>query len=145
MRIGGHMRQAVAVPSKWLVMRIFIVDDDPEILRDTHDMIAAMGHEPRTFSAAKEALAALSSELPEVVLLDILMPEMDGIELIRAARASYPELTLIAMSGGSERVSAALGLKASEALGANAIMQKPFRLDTLREVIAQAARDRAAQ
>ncbi len=123
-------------------MNIVVVDDDPDILESLGLMLDSLGHKTIPFSGARSLVAALNSgNLPHdvhLVMLDVLMPEMDGIELIRILREHHAHLPIVAMSGGSKRLSAALGLKASEALGATAILQKPFRLETLEKVLEEA-------
>jgi len=95
------------------------------LLLAEHDVLEAQnGH---------EAEAAVATEAPDLVLLDIMMPEQDGIETILALRRTYPALRILAMSaGGHGRPDF---LTAAKTFGADAVLQKPFDGPQLIEMI----------
>ncbi|GIP28592.1 hypothetical protein J23TS9_37220 [Paenibacillus sp. J23TS9] len=109
---------------------ILIVDDEPSNLKVAMDAIASMGHTYMTASGGAEALTALRRKQPDLVLLDLMMPGVSGLDICREIRALHglaelPVLMLTA-SGQTRDILAAFGA------GANDILQKPFQLAELR-------------
>ncbi len=103
---------------------VLVVDDDVKILRFIRSSLALAGYTVITTTSGEEALALLESEKPNIMLLDILMPVMDGFEVLRRARA-VSELPVIAVSAHASAAEEALRL------GANDFLTKPFRPDEL--------------
>ena len=66
--------------------RILLVDDDEHVLLVVGDFLAAQGFEVRKAKSGREALGALKSEAPDLILLDVMMPDMDGGDVARAIR-----------------------------------------------------------
>jgi CheY-like chemotaxis protein len=92
------------------------------------------GFEVLEAADGKKCQEAVAERLPDVVILDILMPEQDGLETLRALRGLYSELKILAISGG------ALGqqfdwLHFAKQLGADAVLEKPFSNETLLNVV----------
>ena len=106
--------------------RIFVVDDDPGILRLISANLNAREFEASTFNSAALALAGLSDAVPDLVLLDILMPGIDGMELLRRIRdmSGVP----IMMISSKEEMEAKLE---ALALGADDYLTKPFNVDEM--------------
>jgi DNA-binding response OmpR family regulator len=75
-------------------------------------------------------------QLPDVVLTEILMPKKDGIETIRDLRKEWPQVKIIAMSGGGYRVTQQSVLSAAEDFGALGTLAKPFFYQTLLRTVA---------
>lgn len=85
-------------------------------------------------SNGKNAFNMLKSETPDLLITDIFMAEMDGVEVIMNIRERYPKIKIIAMSGGST-ISASYCLDAASDLGTADIFHKPFALkDMMRSV-----------
>ena len=103
---------------------ILVVDDDVKILRLLHISLKMAGYEVITATSGGEALQLQESEKPDIMLLDILMPIMDGFEVLRRLRA-VSELPVIACSAHTSN-----GEKALQ-LGANDFLAKPFMPDEL--------------
>jgi CheY-like chemotaxis protein len=101
------------------------------------EMLEDAGHQVRFASDGREALRKLSCARFDLVVTDIVMPEMDGIELIGELRRRYPEVRIIAMSGGSERFPTHDGLTIAGRIGAGACLNKPFLSEQLMEAIDQ--------
>jgi CheY-like chemotaxis protein len=80
---------------------VLVVDDDNELLQSAIMLLEAMGHEASGVSSGEAALAAIAEAPPELVLLDIGLPEMDGVEVARrlAASPQRAALKLVAVSG----------------------------------------------
>jgi DNA-binding response OmpR family regulator len=106
-------------------MRVLVVDDEPW-LRDTLSLaLRRAGHEPVVAEDGRLGLAALESGAFDAVITDILMPQCDGIELIRAMRGAGRPEPVLAISGGGTYGSDYL-LPMARKLGAVAVMRKPF-------------------
>ena len=104
--------------------RILIVDDEPNIVISLEFLMMREGHEVRVARDGEAGLAAVRTHRPDLVVLDVMMPKLDGFAVLEAVRGD-PELTatrvlmLTAKGGEAEQ---ARGL----ALGADAYMPKPF-------------------
>lgn len=107
--------------------RILIVDDEESIRKSLGDVLRDEGYEVAVVATGEAALAALETEDPDLVLLDVWMPGMDGIATLEAARARYPELPVVIMSGHGTVETA---VKATR-LGAYDFFEKPLNLDKL--------------
>jgi len=113
--------------------RILYVEDDAHLRRDVIALLARAGFEATGASNGREGLDLCLRAPPDLVITDLIMPEMDGIELIRGLREKLPAIPVIAVSGGlsSGPGSARPILNAAKALGAAAVLSKPFRADDL--------------
>ena len=105
---------------------VLIVDDEPGILRLIKLELEAQGFDVTAATGGREALALAESSRPDIAVLDVMMPEMDGIELMRKlrARGPLPVIMLTARGGEADRVR---GLEA----GADDYVAKPFSPDEL--------------
>jgi two-component system KDP operon response regulator KdpE len=99
---------------------ILIVDDQPRMLRFMEIELKLSGFDVVTATSGREALAIVRSGGPDLMILDILMPDMDGYEVLGELRA-FSELPVIAVSASISN-----SAKALEA-GANYFFAKPFR------------------
>jgi len=116
------------------MQKILVIDDDPGILRMIEFMLDGSGYQCLSFGAAKEGLASLDHMAVNLIITDIIMPEMEGIELILNAKATFPNLPVIAISGGG-RTNQMDVLHLAQQLGAAAVLPKPFtRADLLKTV-----------
>lgn len=102
--------------------KVLVVDDEPSVLSGFEEMLNSMGHEVMTASRADEALRKLPDDMPEVVVMDICMPGMNGLDAIRSLRQLYPKLPVIIMTGQGTMESAIEATK----LGAFDYQLKPF-------------------
>ncbi|HOK46640.1 MAG TPA: response regulator [Bryobacteraceae bacterium] len=110
---------------------ILVVDDDDTIRHILRRMLEGAGYEVREAPNGKVAIEELSRRPAHVMITDIFMPEQEGIETIRIARKTFPDLGIIAISGAAGENY----LKMAELLGASASLLKPFRLkDVLKTV-----------
>jgi CheY-like chemotaxis protein len=117
--------------------RIVIVDDDPRMLTAFARCIASWGLRCETYSDSRLALTAIERDPPDLLILDIFMPEPDGFEVIARMRRLSPELPIIAMSGDMIRDRPANALAMSDLLGVTATILKPVPPERLRALIAQ--------
>ncbi len=115
--------------------RLLIVDDDPSMHELVQAMIAGRGWEADTVFNAEEALARLETRSYDVLLADILMPGMDGLELLGQLRARYPATPVVMMTvkNTPDHVMGSLRREAA------AYISKPFSRDTLLTTLQNAA------
>jgi DNA-binding NtrC family response regulator len=118
--------------------KILIVDDDGPVCNTVSALLEALGHEVRTATSGKVVLREIEAFEPEIVLLDLLMPEKDGIETLREVKHTRPDLPVIMMTGGGVGWATTL-LEMTRRLGATQVLQKPFTKNRLSSVIADAA------
>ena len=101
---------------------VLLVDDDPEICRFLAMLLEIEGYQPRVATGAEEALAACQGEVPAAILVDIAMPDMDGLQLCRTLRQRGVTCPILVVSA---RPGHELTRKALEA-GADEFIRKPF-------------------
>ncbi|KRF07183.1 two-component system response regulator [Paenibacillus sp. Soil766] len=106
--------------------KIMIVDDEPKIIRFIAANLKSLGFETVACQSGTEALEKVEAANPDLILLDLMMPGMDGFEVLRRLRtySSVPVIMLTARSNGADKVQ---GLN----LGADDYLTKPFSLDEL--------------
>lgn len=115
---------------------ILVVDDDEAIRVMLEKMLAMDSHDVTTAENGIHALNSLRKQLPDVVILDIIMPEKEGFETIVEVRRDYPDLKIIAISGGGS-IGATNYLKLAKTLGANLTIEKPVHMKELLAAIRQ--------
>jgi len=101
---------------------VFVVDDDPLVAKLLCMMLSRAGCEATTFSNGPAAIEALERTRPELVLLDLVMPGMDGIEVLRQIRETAPEVAVVMVSGQGTIKAAVDAIK----LGAVDFLEKPI-------------------
>lgn len=109
---------------------MLIVDDDPSVRHVIRALLRRRGFDTAEAADGAQGLKMIQRYEPHVVLLDMLMPEKDGIETLREIRSMDPLMPVIAMSGGS-RIDAEICLRFASALGAPLVLLKPFTADEL--------------
>ena len=110
--------------------RILIVDDEPEMVRGLEDNLRFEGYQTLSAGNGKDGLALALKEAPDLILLDIMMPQMSGWDLLRALRQKGLDVPVIMLTARAEEVDRVLGLE----LGADDYVTKPF---SLRELLAR--------
>jgi UDP-3-O-acyl N-acetylglucosamine deacetylase len=113
---------------------ILVVDDEAGIRQSVRGVLADEGYRVLEAEDGRGALRLIESERPRLVILDIWMPEMDGIELLRRIRDSDPATPVIVISGHGNIETAVTATK----LGAFDFIEKPFSLDGLLQVVDRA-------
>ena len=114
---------------------VYIVDDDPAVARTVARTARSIGLEPRTFGSPAELLETLDGLDPGSFCLDIRMPGMNGIELLRILSERRPDWPVVMLTGHAD-VSAAIEAFRS---GAIHFLRKPFALAELEEALEEAA------
>jgi CheY-like chemotaxis protein len=128
------------------VAYILVIDDDPAILSVAELLLKRDGHVVVVAREASKGLHALESETFDLVIVDIFMPEMDGLETINQVHRLRPGLPIIVMSG--YQFEAALAprpdfLHMATELGATSSLKKPFRPADLLQAVASCLARRA--
>ena len=115
--------------------RVLIIDDNPQNLKLAKVILAAEGYEVKTAIDAEDALRILESFTPRLILMDLQLPRMDGLELTRRLKADPARreiiviaLTAYAMKGDDEKAFAA---------GCDGYISKPIDIDALPRVVAE--------
>ncbi|MEP4380197.1 MAG: response regulator [Alphaproteobacteria bacterium] len=118
--------------------RVLVIDDD-DLVRDTVQAILLKdGYDVEVASDGRELEKRLDASAPDVLITDIFMPHMDGIEVIRNVRDRFPDILILAMSGLGHVENAEgkpMMLEMAKGLGASEIIRKPFRPDELLGVL----------
>ena len=110
---------------------ILVVDDDVP-LRKTIDLaLRSAGHRVIATAGRDEVVALLESKDFDLVITDVLMPDIEGTEVIKLVREHQPEAAILAMSGGGYRITSELCLAIAGAMGAGVPLTKPFAMDEL--------------
>jgi len=119
------------------------MDDDGTLRGAIRVALEAAGYEVLEAADGNAGLRLQREQGADLVLVDIFMPERDGLEVIRALRAEHPQPTIVAMSGGG-RTGQIEVLEAAAALGASRTLVKPFEPRQLLKVIRELLGERAA-
>lgn len=114
--------------------RILVIDDDPMILDVIGEMLELEGHEVAKFDSGSDGVRAFRTNNFDLVITDLVMPEMGGLEAIQHMREVSRSVPIIAISGGG-LTPADILLSNAEILGANAVLAKPFTNAVLRVAV----------
>jgi two-component system, OmpR family, response regulator len=122
-------------------LRVLLVDDEVEFLEPMKARLLRRGMRCDTASSGEEALRLLETDQFDCAVVDVKMPGMDGLELLRRMRRAWPSMAVVLLTG---HASVELGVQGME-LGAFEYLLKPVELDdlldTIRRAAAGAARD----
>ncbi len=114
--------------------KILIVDDEPNIVIPLEFMMKQSGYEVSTACNGDQLFAAMDSEQPDLILLDVMLPGMDGFEICHTIRANHNKnMKIILLTARSREVDIKKGL----GMGANAYIKKPFSTKDLMYTIQQ--------
>lgn len=115
-------------------LKILVADDEPNIVISLEYLLKREGYTVRVARDGQEALDAIASELPDLLLLDVMMPRKTGFEVCQAVRAveAWHHLKILMLTAKGRETDVAKGL----ALGADAYMTKPF---STRELVQKVA------
>jgi two-component system, NtrC family, nitrogen regulation response regulator NtrX len=110
---------------KYMSRSVLIIDDETSILKSLGGALKDEGYRVRSCTSGKEGLETLRADRSDVVLLDIWMPDMDGLETLKQIKAEWPDQTVIMMSGHGTIETAVRSTK----LGAFDFVEKPLSLE----------------
>ena len=113
--------------------RILVVDDDMSIRALLREILEEDGHQVDEAIDGKQGVLCYRAKPADLVITDMLMPEKDGVELIMELQESFPDIKIIAMSGGGRGLDAQFSLRVAKDFGAVQQLEKPF---TQKQVLA---------
>ena len=116
---------------------ICIVDDEPAILNTLSSILEDEGYQVTIAKTGEEALNVIQREPPDVVLLNIWMPELDGLEVLKRVRGQFPNMMIIMMSGHGSVETVVKAMK----LGAYDYLEKPLDLERVPMLVRNAIRE----
>jgi CheY-like chemotaxis protein len=128
------------------MQRILVIDDEPFVLDALKRVLATTGVAVIGASTADAGLNAIAESPVDLVIIDVILPGMDGVAAIKLIRRDHPGLPIIAISGGGnfglnsylpDAISTTAYLAACKAAGANGTLAKPFETAELRSLIHQ--------
>ncbi len=114
-------------------MRILVIDDEPVVAGVIAEALRAEGNQVNVAGDGEEGLQAIEESRPDAVFLDIVMPGMDGLEVLRRIRDKHPTLPVIVLSGwasGDE-------IEIARQLGATEVVSKPIAVKNLAKALAR--------
>jgi DNA-binding response OmpR family regulator len=110
--------------AKW---KVLLVDDEEEFASTLAERLRLRGIDAVTANDGEEALGLLEVELPQVVVLDMMMPGLGGIEVLRLIKRDYPQLPVIMLTGRGSTKDGIEGMR----LGAFDYLMKPLKIEDL--------------
>ena len=113
---------------------ILVVDDDALVRESIRRVLEKSGHTVTEAPDGKVALRHFAGNPTELVVSDVYMPDMDGIEFLMRLREAFPEVKTLMISGGG-KLSSENVLDAASLLGADRVLDKPFSLEELQEAV----------
>ena len=118
------------------VLDVLIVDDDPEIRRILQEILQPLDYNVREAGNGREALPMVARREPDLVIVDILMPDMDGLETIRSLRGQGYRMPIVALSTG-KHLTAERYSEFAKSFGADEVLSKPFAGDEVLAILAR--------
>ena len=113
--------------------RLLIVDDDPDIRQVLQDRLESMGYGVETAGNALEAMLAIQRLLPTGILLDYMLPAIDGMQVLREVRRLYPMLPVVIITANKDDSFSARAIAA----GADEVLFKPVENEHFRQVVSR--------
>ena len=102
--------------------RILVVDDDSALADVVVGYLARAGHQPEALGNGQRALDRVAADAPELIVLDLMLPEIDGLEVCRRVRRTHPDLPIVMLTALGEAEDRIAGLE----VGADDYVTKPF-------------------
>ncbi|MFA6600842.1 MAG: response regulator [Candidatus Omnitrophota bacterium] len=111
--------------------RLLVIDDEAGILEQVQEFFEEEGHEVRVADTCKDGIEAIRNFLPELVLLDIKLPDASGIDALKYCKDRFPAIKVIVNTGYVDQGI----MDEAERLGGDRFLQKPFNLVQLKEEV----------
>ncbi len=116
---------------------ILLVDDEDLLREGVREILEMADYSVIEASDGLQALQLFAVSDVDLVITDVVMPNMDGVDFVTKLRETFPLVPILTISGGSRVVSARFGLDSALLSGANASLTKPFNAKQLLETVAQ--------
>src|SRR5450432_3919886 len=127
-----------------MMQNILVIDDEPDVRDAVKRVLDRAGYSVRTVDSAVDVLAEFERVPTDVVITDIIMPKIDGVQAIEMIRKAFPSVRIIAISGGGNfgitayqptAITTTAYLASAEQAGAHLVLTKPFEsVDLIRAV-----------
>jgi CheY-like chemotaxis protein len=126
------------------MFRILLIDDEEEVRNSVAKVLGRAGYKVVVAASAQEGIDFLETEAFDILITDIIMPGIDGVQAIRQIREKNPGIKILAISGGGnfgkteykpEAITTTAYLQAATEAGADALLTKPFQRKGLTDVI----------
>jgi len=114
---------------------VLVVDDEDQLRQLIREILEQAGYQVTEARDGKEAVLQYRLAPADVVIMDILMPEQDGLETTSTLRREFPNVKIIAITGSSEMIGILSFLDVAKMLGAHRTLQKPFEMQTLLDTV----------
>ncbi|WP_028582434.1 response regulator [Desulfogranum japonicum] len=115
-------------------MRILVIDDDEQMRTLLRQVIEWAGYEVFEAEDGREGMVKQRQQPADLVITDLIMPEQEGLETITGLKKEYPDIKIIAISGGG-RIGPDAYLPAAKELGADRVFSKPFDVKELAQTV----------
>ncbi|MDR4465656.1 MAG: response regulator [Nitrospira sp.] len=115
---------------------VLVVDDQDQVRQLIRETLEQAGYEVEEAQDGNEGLECYRRKAADLVIMDILMPDQNGLEGIMVLRREFPDSRVIAMTGGSEVIGLGNVLDIAKMLGVRRTLQKPFELKVLLDMVA---------
>jgi CheY-like chemotaxis protein len=120
-------------------LKVLVADDVEEITDLIARWLELAGHEVTKAGSGREVIELVRREPFEILIVDIVMPEVDGWEAILAANRLRPEMRILAISGGGKETPVDACLRVAKGVGADLVLKKPFRQSDFASAFAKLA------
>jgi two-component system, chemotaxis family, chemotaxis protein CheY len=115
---------------------VLVVDDQEQVRQLIRETLEQAGYEVDEARDGKEGIERYRAKAPDLIIMDILMPDQDGLEAIMTIRREFPDTRVIAMTGASDTIGVLNLLDVAKMFGARRTLQKPFELKVLLDAVA---------
>jgi CheY-like chemotaxis protein len=116
---------------------VLVIDDDPLFREIAQEILTQIGHAVILASDGAKVAGLPVEPAPDLAVVDMLMPERDGIETIGDLQSRWPRIKVIAVSAGGKSLEPGLLLRAAKALGADATLPKPLERAAFVDLVSQ--------
>lgn len=113
------------------MLRVLLVEDDPQVAVTSKAVLEHLGHFVMTATNGFQGLELIHAEQPDVVITDVMMPGMSGLEMVERARIAHYEGSIIVCSAAFERD------YLNPRAGHDAFLQKPYRMEEMAALLAK--------
>ena len=106
---------------------ILLVDDEELLRAGVQEMLEMSGYSVITATNGHEAMACLKQNAIDLVITDLVMPKMDGVDFVEQLRQIWPDVPVIVVSGSTRNIMQRYGIESIQVPGADASLSKPFK------------------
>ena len=116
---------------------ILLVEDEELLRAGVQEVLEIQGYNVISAPDGEQALACLAAQTIDLIITDLVMPKMDGVDFVKQLRKIKPDLPVIVVSGSTRNIMQRYGIDSIQVPGANASLPKPFKSVDLIEQVRQ--------